>query len=77
MIVDGTGLSPITEPWRERGDPREDVSEGAGRRDRADWTRSSSFCILPISPRIWNSEPDLGRAEGREVVDLDRLLREE
>lgn len=34
---------------------------GAGSFDLAEYTRSSSFCILPISPRIWYREPDLGR----------------
>lgn len=50
VTVEGTGLSPITDP--DRGDPSEEVSEGAGSRDFADCTRSSSFCILPIRPRI-------------------------
>lgn len=36
-----------------RGDARGGVSTGAGSRDRADCTRSSSFCIFPIRPRIW------------------------
>lgn len=33
---------------------------GAGSLERAECTRSSSFCILPIKPRIWYREPDLG-----------------
>jgi hypothetical protein len=37
------------------------VLVGAGSFDLAEYTRSSSFCILPISPRIWYNEPDLGR----------------
>jgi hypothetical protein len=37
------------------------VFVGAGSLDRAEYTRSSSFCILPISPRIWYREPDLGK----------------
>lgn len=76
VIDEGTiGVSLITDP--ERGDPREEVSDGAGSRDLADWTRSSSFCILPIRPRIWNSEPDLGSPGGREVLILVKLLRDE
>ena len=69
------GVSLITDP--ERGDPREEVSDGAGSRDLADWTRSSSFCILPIRPRIWKSDPDLGSPGGREVFTLVKLLRDE
>jgi len=37
------------------------VLVGAGSFDLAEYTRSSSFCILPISPRIWYNDPDLGR----------------
>jgi hypothetical protein len=44
-----------------RGLARGGVLVGAGSFDRAEYTRSSSFCILPISPRIWYKEPDLGR----------------
>jgi hypothetical protein len=36
-----------------RGLARGGVFVGAGSLDRAEYTRSSSFCILPISPRIW------------------------
>jgi hypothetical protein len=75
VIDEATGLSLTTDP--ERGEPREDVSDGAGSLDLADWTRSSSFCILPIRPRIWNSEPDLGSPGGREVFVLVKLLRDE
>lgn len=53
VMLEATGLSPTTDPAREWGDPRDEVSEGAGSRDLADCTRSSSFCILPIRPRIW------------------------
>lgn len=52
------------------------LSAGAGSRDRADWTLSSSFCILPMRPRIWYNDPDRGMFAdgsrepfGREVVD--------
>ena len=78
-MFEGTGLSPITDPGRDpgRGDPREDVSDGAGSRDLAVWTRSSSFCILPIRPRIWYRDPDFGRPDGRWEVILDMLLRVE
>ena len=44
----------------DRGDARGGVVVGAGSFERADWTRASSFCILPISPRIWYREPDRG-----------------
>jgi hypothetical protein len=36
-----------------RGLARGGVFVGAGSLERAEYTRSSSFCILPISPRIW------------------------
>jgi len=57
VTVAGMWLS-AAEP--DRGDARGGVAVGAGSLDRAEWTRSSSFCILPISPRIWWSEPDRG-----------------
>lgn len=44
-----------------RGLARGGVDVGAGSLERAECTRSSSFCILPISPRIWYRDPDLGR----------------
>lgn len=75
MDDDGTGLSLTTDP--ERGEPREDVSDGAGSRDLADCTRSSSFCILPIRPRIWNKDPDFGSPGARDVVALVMLLRDD
>ena len=34
------------------GEARGGVEIGAGNLDRAEWTLCSSFCILPISPRI-------------------------
>lgn len=57
-IVRGLWWSPIADP--DRDDARDPPSDGGGSFDLADWTRSSSFCILPISPRIWYSEPDFG-----------------
>lgn len=63
VIVDATGLSPITDPDRE--DAREGDSDGGGSLDLAECTRSSSFCILPIRPRIWQSDPDFGNPEFR------------
>jgi hypothetical protein len=47
-----------------RGLARGGVVVGAGSLDRAACTRSSSFCILPISPRTWTSEPDRGKLGG-------------
>lgn len=44
-LGDGTLVVP-------RGEARGGVLVGAGSLDRAECTRSSSFCILPISPRI-------------------------
>jgi len=41
---------PMALPFR--GLARGGVFVGAGSLDRAEYTRSSSFCILPISPRI-------------------------
>jgi len=35
---------------------------GAGNFERADCTRSSIFCILPLRFRIWSSESERGRA---------------
>ena len=42
-----------------RGDARGGVVVGAGSLERAVCTRCSSFCIFPISPRIWWSEREL------------------
>jgi hypothetical protein len=74
VTVDGTGLSPTTDP--ERGEPRDEVSEGAGSSDLADCTRSSSFCIFPIKPRIWYKDPDLGNPDVRGAFILVMLVRE-
>lgn len=38
-----------------------DALPGGGNFDRTECTRSSIFCILPIRPLIWYSEPDLAR----------------
>jgi len=51
------GWWPSAEP---RGDARGGVLVGAGSFERTVWTRSSSFCIFPISPRIWYKEPERG-----------------
>ena len=51
------GWWPSAEP---RGDPRGGVLVGAGSFERTVCTRSSSFCIFPISPRIWYKEPERG-----------------
>lgn len=61
-MVDATGLSPMADPMDDpkddpkddpaRDDAREGDSDGGGSFDLADCTRSSSFCILPIRPRI-------------------------
>jgi hypothetical protein len=58
-----TGLSPTTEFARDEA--RDAVSEGGGSLDFADWTLSSRLFILPIRPRIWYNDPDLGIPEGR------------
>ena len=61
-----------------RGLARGGVCVGAGSLDRAECTRSSSFCILPISPRIWYKEPDLGKPPAAVVPPiLGRAMREE
>ncbi len=44
-----------------RGEARGGVVVGAGSLDLAELTRCSSFCIFPIRPRIWWSEPDAVR----------------
>lgn len=61
VIVEATGLPPFTEIDPEREEVRDGESDGGGSLDLADWTLSSSCCILPMRPRIWNKEPDLGR----------------
>lgn len=47
----------MAEGWENpvgvRGDPPVGVATGAGSLERADCTRSSSFCTFPIRPRIW------------------------
>jgi len=54
------GMPGVWWPRAElRGDPR-GVLVGAGSFERTVWTRSSSFCIFPIRPRIWYREPERG-----------------
>lgn len=59
VIVAGIWLCAAAPPLR--GDARGGVTLGAGSFDRAVCTLCSRFCILPISPRIWYSDPDFGR----------------
>lgn len=73
VIVDATGLSPIVDPARE--DARDGDSDGGGSFDLAECTRSSNFCIFPIRPRIWHSDPDFGSPGGRPPLVLAPLLR--
>jgi hypothetical protein len=66
-----------------RGDPPAmlrcggvDGNDGAGSFERAVCTRSSSFCILPMSPRIWCSDrddDDGGGMPGRSAVPSREL----
>lgn len=51
VIDDGTEFWPKADGVR--GDAPFGVSTGAGSLDRAECTLSSSFCILPMRPRIW------------------------
>ena len=48
LIVTEAGMALCPEAEGVRGDLRSGVSAGS-----LDFTRSSSFCIFPISPRIW------------------------
>ena len=72
-MYDGVVVSPSRTPLRrfrrtvtvdatdpDRGDACDGDSMGAGSLDLADCTRCSSFCILPMSPRIWFSDSVLG-----------------
>lgn len=54
VMVDPIGLLPRIDPARDpaRDEPRDGESDGGGSFDLADCTRSSSFCILPMRPRI-------------------------
>lgn len=70
---DGIEVSPSADPARERGDTRGGVCVGAGSLDLADWTRSSSLCILPMSPRICCNEPEFGRPGGRSAAAMPFL----
>ena len=47
--------APIPSALRRpsRGLARSGVAVGAGSLDRAECTRCSSFCMLPMRPRIW------------------------
>lgn len=45
-----------------RGDALGLLADAGGNFDLTDCTRSSIFCMRPIRPLIWYSEPDLGRA---------------
>ena len=56
VTVDGMYDWLRAEPLR--GEARGGVEAGAGSFDFAECTRSSSFCIFPIRPRIWDSEPE-------------------
>lgn len=77
VMVEGTGLPPFTEIDPEREEVREGESEGGGSLDFADWTLSSSFCILPMRPRIWYNEPDLGSLVcGVSLLNVGELLNE-
>ena len=60
-IVMVGGMKAWPEAESLLGEARGGVEVGAGSFDRAELTRCSSFCILPISPRIWCKEPDAGR----------------
>lgn len=76
VIDEGTLLWLEIDP--ERGDTREGESAGAGSLDFADCTLCSSLCILPIRPRIWFKDSDLGSGDERvELLSLDKLPREE
>lgn len=57
-----------------RGEARGGLEVGAGSLDRAECTRCSSFCILPIRPRIWVREVELGNVDGS--ARLSVALRE-
>lgn len=56
VTVGGMYDWPRAEP--PRGEACGGVEVGAGSFDRAELTRCSSFCIFPIRPRIWCSEPE-------------------
>lgn len=57
-----------------RGDARGGVFGGAGNFDLAECTLSSSFCIFPISPLIWYSEPARGTPSGCPACGLVALV---
>jgi hypothetical protein len=57
-----------------RGEARGGVEVGAGSLDRADCTRCSSRCILPIRPRIWTNDEELGTGPfSLRAVDMRRF----
>jgi hypothetical protein len=56
VTVGGIYDWPTAEAFR--GEARGGVEVGAGSLDRAELTRCSSFCIFPMRPRIWWSEPE-------------------
>ncbi len=59
-----------------RGEARGGVLVGAGSLDLAELTRSSSFCILPIRPRIWWREPEEGSVESWLMLsERERVVR--
>jgi hypothetical protein len=60
MVIVG-GMNDWLTAETLRGEARGGVVVGAGSLDLAELTRCSSFCIFPIRPRIWWSEPDAVR----------------
>ena len=74
MVTEDGRLSPSAEPVR--GEFLGVPPLGAGSFDRADWTRSSIFCILPRRLLIWCSESDRGRPSDARVLgrEIGRVL---
>lgn len=63
---------PSLNPGPVRGDPR--GVPGAGSFDRAECTRSSIFCILPMRPLIWYKESERGSFSGALLARVLGLL---